>query len=84
MSVALHGIQWVIYLSKHHNRYITSEHRQTDDNKQIAAHYRNKAILLLNFTINIILQTKPGSQEMHHYTILKVQHLTKTISKTWK
>ena len=44
----------VIYLPKHHNRYITSAHGQTDDNKQIAAHYRNKAILLLNFTINII------------------------------
>ena len=36
---------------------------KTDDNKQIAVHYRNKAILLLNFTINILLQPKPGSQK---------------------
>ena len=39
-----------------------------DDNKQIAVHYTNKAIFLLNFTINIILQPKSGSQEMHDNT----------------
>ena len=38
----------------------------TDDNKQIAVHYGNKAIFLLTFTINIILQPKTSSQEMHH------------------
>ena len=43
---------------------------KTDDNKQIAVHYRNKAIFLLNFTINITLQPKPVSEEMHDNTIM--------------
>ena len=39
---------------------------KTDDNKQIAVLYRNKAIFLLTFTINITLQPKTGSQEIHN------------------
>ena len=49
-------------------RYIIDDIGKIDDNKQIAVHYTNKAIFLLNFTINIILQPKPGSQEMHDNT----------------
>ena len=78
----------VLYISP--NTSIGTKHLpigKIDDNKQIAVHYTNKAIFLLNFTINIILQPKPGSQEMHDNTNTcqnNLQHFAENITKTGK
>ena len=69
-SVVVYTVSCGLYISP--NTSIGTSHLhigKTDDNKQIAMNYTNKAIFLLNFTINIRLQPKPGSQEMHDNTI---------------